>query len=152
MRYDFLAPGRFFLGARVTAFVVEANSALFRFIRNVTPKSPRSPARILRTGAPVPWLRQCASPRRWTGTRGRERCRLRLFPIHRRSLAPPTRARPWYVEAAVHICIDRAQDDCMDRYALAGQERSQRLRHVKRGCLRNGVGGYDRQASERHQR
>jgi hypothetical protein len=29
------------------------------------------------------------------------------------------------LEAAVHICVDRAQDDGMDRYALADQERSQ---------------------------
>lgn len=40
----------------------------------------------------------------------------------------------------------------MNRYALAGQERSERLRHVERGCLRNGVGGYDRQRSERRER
>src|ERR1700723_127664 len=59
--------------AAVTAFVLEANSALFRFIRNVTPKSPRSQARSLRTGAPAPWLRQCdergeISPAFGTGT------------------------------------------------------------------------------------
>src|SRR6267142_2837718 len=30
-----------------------------------------------------------------------------------------------YVEAAVHIGVHGAEDDCMDRHALAGQERSQ---------------------------
>ena len=30
-----------------------------------------------------------------------------------------------YVEAAVHVGVDRPQDDSMDRHALAGQERSQ---------------------------
>src|SRR5262249_55209758 len=47
-----------------------------------------------RTGAPSPWRHPCATPRRWTENRGRERCRLLLSPTHRRSLAPPTRARP----------------------------------------------------------
>jgi len=53
-----------------------------------------------------------------------------------------------YVEAAVHIGVNRAQNDGMDHHALARQERSQRLRQVERGRLRKGVGGNDRQGRE----
>src|ERR1700678_2486670 len=40
-----------------------------------------------------------------------------------------------YLEAAVHICVDRAKDNGMDRYALAGQERPQRLRQLNAAAL-----------------
>src|SRR5258708_10834468 len=45
-----------------------------------------------------------------------------------------------------------AQEDGMDRHALASQKGPQRLRHVGCGRLGNGVAGYDRQGGERCQR
>ena len=57
-----------------------------------------------------------------------------------------------YLKTAVHIGVDGAENDGMDHYSLASQDCSQRLRHVQRGCLRNGVRGYNRQRCKRHQR
>jgi len=56
-----------------------------------------------------------------------------------------------YLGAAVHIGVDGAEDDGMHRHALAGQERSERLRQIERGGLRKGVGGNDGQGSEPRQ-
>src|SRR6266478_3175731 len=57
-----------------------------------------------------------------------------------------------YVEPPVHIGVDGPQEDGMNRHALAGQKGPQRLRHVGRRRLGNGVAGYDRQGGERCQR
>src|SRR6266478_2226508 len=57
-----------------------------------------------------------------------------------------------YVETPVHVGIDGTQEDGMDRHALASQKGPQRLRHVGRRRLGNGVAGYDRQGGERCQR
>src|SRR5258705_13589985 len=55
------------------------------------------------------------------------------------------------LQAAVHIRVDGADDDGMNRDALVGQQRSQRLRQLQRGRLRGGVRRYHRQGSEPRQ-
>src|SRR5258708_7098328 len=93
MPYDSLALLHFFLDASVTVFTV--GSKLSAVASCAT--SPRNRCAFRHETCELALERlDCASApvrRRETGTRGRERCRLRLFPIHRRCPAPPTRVR-----------------------------------------------------------
>src|ERR1022692_587805 len=67
---------------------------LLSFPSLLTRELPRSPAQILRTVARTPWLRQCASPPRWTVTLDRGRYPLHHSPIHRRCPPRLIQARP----------------------------------------------------------
>src|SRR5580658_5327977 len=46
-----------------------------------------------------------------------------------------------YLEASVHLRVDGAEHDRVDRNAFSGEERPQRLRHVEGGRLRYRIGG-----------
>src|SRR5215469_11141355 len=61
---------------------------------SLTQLSSCSPGRIPPAGVREPWLRRCASPRRWIGTWSLEKSLLRLFLRHRRWPPRRTRARP----------------------------------------------------------
>src|SRR5215831_6468810 len=54
------------------------------------------------------------------------------------------------IDASGHIGIDRSGQNGMNRHALPGQERPQRLSHAERGGLRNGITGWQR-TRESHQ-
>src|SRR5580698_7875502 len=68
--------------------------ALLSFLSVLTRELRWSPAQNLRIGARTPWLRQCASPPRWTETLDRGRYPLHHFPIHRKCPSRLIEARP----------------------------------------------------------
>ncbi len=105
-----------------------------------------------RTGVRAPWPSRRANPRRQTARRDRGRFLFALLqPVENAARRGLGRGLG-NVEAAVHVGVDGAEDHGMDRHALPGQERAQRLRHVQRRRLRDRVAGNDRQGRERHQR
>ena len=85
-------------------------------------RAPRSAARSPRTGVRIPWPRPYANLPQSTGTSDRGRCPLRRSQAHRRCpLRDGIRRSLRYIEAAVHVGIDRTQEDAVDRYALTCQ-------------------------------
>jgi hypothetical protein len=58
----------------------------------------------------------------------------------------------WNVEAAVHVGVDGAEDDGVNRHAVAREARPKGLRHIQRRRLRHRIAGDDRQGRERGER
>jgi len=105
-----------------------------------TQHSPLFAARKPRIGARAPCLRHCANPQRWTGTRGREDVLLALLQPIKDALRRRLRSRPSVSQSRGSYPCRLGPGQRMDRYALAGQQRSQRLRHVNAAAF-DGVSG-----------